>query len=171
MRRVPIGYDDFMDLRENDLYYVDKTGLIREIVSNSNIKVFLFTRPRRFGKSLNMSMIDAFFNLEYRGNTWFEGLDVMSCPECVELMNQNPVISISLKCLNKSDYDTFLADFREMIRGIGEDFSNSMKNEPEIPDVIRNMMYGDMSESSLKTSLKDLSRALYDFHGEKWSSS
>lgn len=63
MRRVPIGYDDFMDLRENDLYYVDKTGLIREIVSNSNIKVFLFTRPRRFGKSLNMSMIDAFFNL------------------------------------------------------------------------------------------------------------
>ena len=167
MRGVPIGNDDFKDIRENDLYYVDKTGLIEEIVSDRNIKVFLFTRPRRFGKTLNMSMVDAFFNLEYKGNSWFNGLRVLSSPECVGMMNQNPVITISLKNLNKSHYDKFLADYREKIRRVSRQYEYLLNEKSGISDIVGRMISGDMSEASMKTSLLDLSEALYRHHGKK----
>ena len=137
MRGVPIGNDNFMDLRDKDLYYVDKTGLIEEIVSNQNIMVFLFTRPRRFGKTLNMSMMDAFFNLKYKGNPWFQGLRVLSSPKCMEMMNQYPVISISLKNLNKSHYDKFLADYRENIRRVSRQYEYLLDERSSISDIVK----------------------------------
>lgn len=60
MKKLPVGIDDFRKIRENDYYYVDKTNLIRDIIDNGS-EVTLFTRPRRFGKTLNMSMLKAFF--------------------------------------------------------------------------------------------------------------
>lgn len=77
MKDLPIGNDDFKKIRRNNGYYVDKSDLIAGILDKRNTEIFLFTRPRRFGKSLNLSMLDAFFNIEYRGNTWFEGLRIM----------------------------------------------------------------------------------------------
>ncbi|MFQ9394539.1 MAG: AAA family ATPase [Lachnospiraceae bacterium] len=63
MKKLPVGIDDFRKIRENDYYYVDKTNLIRDIIDNGS-EVTLFTRPRRFGKTLNMSMLKAFLKLE-----------------------------------------------------------------------------------------------------------
>ena len=63
--KVPKGKDDFKKLRENGYYFVDKSELISDIIQNGS-EVFLFTRPRRFGKSLNLSMLDAFFNIKYK---------------------------------------------------------------------------------------------------------
>ena len=63
-KRIPIGVDDFKEIRDEGYYFVDKSELISDILSERN-KVYLFTRPRRFGKSLNLSMLDAFFNLKY----------------------------------------------------------------------------------------------------------
>ena len=74
MEDVPIGKDDFKDIRENGIYLVDKTRFIGEILSMPGTEVFLFTRPRRFGKSINMSMLDAYLNERYRWNNWFDGL-------------------------------------------------------------------------------------------------
>lgn len=167
MKGVPIGNDDFKDLCDNDWYYVDKSGLIQEIVSNLNVKVFLFTRPRRFGKSLNMSMIDAFFNLKYEGNQWFSGLDVMSCPECVEMMNHYPVTSLTLKGLSKDSYDAFLDDFRERMRRLGRQYEYLLDEESSISDVIGDLIRGNVSEASLKTSILNLSEALSRYHGKK----
>ena len=62
MKKLPVGIDDFRKIRENDYYYVDKTNLIRDIIDNGS-EVTLFTRPRRFGKTLNMSMLKAFFEI------------------------------------------------------------------------------------------------------------
>ena len=76
MKGVPVGNDDFKDVREKNGYYVDKTGLIVDIVAQSSTKAFRFTRPRRFGKSMNLSMLDAFFSIDYAGNKWFDGLRV-----------------------------------------------------------------------------------------------
>ena len=73
---IPIGVDSFREIREDGYYFVDKSELVSDIVEQRS-KVYLFTRPRRFGKTLNLSMIDCFFNLKYEGNTWFDGLKVM----------------------------------------------------------------------------------------------
>lgn len=74
MKQIDLGGMSFAELRENDLYYVDKTGLIKDILDSNRFGVYLFTRPRRFGKTVNLSMLDAFFNTEYKGNKWFDGL-------------------------------------------------------------------------------------------------
>ncbi|WP_400209217.1 AAA family ATPase, partial [Methanomethylophilus alvi] len=101
---IPGGVDDFREIREGGYYFVDKSELVSDIV-NDRSEVFLFTRPRRFGKSLNLSMIDAFFNLEYKGNKWFDGLKVNSHPEVEEHRNAYPVISLCMKDLFVSRRD------------------------------------------------------------------
>jgi len=80
----------------SDAYYVDKTLLIKDILSSDTTGVYLFTRPRRFGKTTNLSMLDAFFNIEYKGNTWFDGLEISKYPEYEKFKNAFPVIHIDL---------------------------------------------------------------------------
>lgn len=103
---IPKGVDDFKKFFEDDLYYVDKTDMIRQMIE-SPAEVFLFTRSRRFGKSLNPSMIDAFFNMKYEGNCWFDGLKVSSCTLCDKHKNAYPVIKINFKDMGK-DYNQFI---------------------------------------------------------------
>ena len=104
-KKLPIGIEQFGEIRADDFYYIDKTGLIRELLNNWG-KVNLFTRPRRFGKSLNMSMLKAFFELGC-DRSLFEGLDIMQDPGlCDAWMGKYPVISISLKSVNGNNYDT-----------------------------------------------------------------
>lgn len=95
-KKLPIGIDGFEKIRSNDFYYIDKTMFIKELLQNWG-EVNLFTRPRRFGKSLNISMLKSFFEI---GNdpTLFEGLKIAEERElCEKYMGKFPVISISLK--------------------------------------------------------------------------
>ena len=126
MRSVPIGNDDFKDLRENDGYYVDKTKLIVDILANGSTKVFLFARPRRFGKTLNMSMLDAFFNIDYKGSSrqWFDGLSVSARGDIMALANDNPVISISMKGLETDSFDRFLRLVKNKIKKLYGPYSD-----------------------------------------------
>lgn len=87
----------FDQLRDEGKYYVDKTLLIDDILRADSRGVFLFTRPRRFGKSTNISMLDAFFNIEHTGNTWFDGLAISGHPEWDCHRNAFPVVLIDLK--------------------------------------------------------------------------
>ena len=104
-KKLPIGIESFEEIRTEDFYYIDKTGLIRNLLRNWG-EVNQFTRPRRFGKSLNMSMLKAFFELGC-DRSQFEGLDVMQDPGlCDAWMGKYPVISISLKSVNGNNYDT-----------------------------------------------------------------
>ena len=73
---MPVGNTDFKEIRETGLYYVDKTMLIDQLVGKSGAKVTLFTRPRRFGKSLNMSMLQHFFDIRENSESLFEGLAI-----------------------------------------------------------------------------------------------
>ena len=103
--KLPVGIDNFEELRTEDFYYVDKTGLIKELLQNWS-KVNLFTRPRRFGKSLNMSMLKCFF--EYGcDSSLFAGLAIARETElCEKYMGKFPVISVSLKDASAGDYRT-----------------------------------------------------------------
>ena len=104
-KKLPIGIESFEKIRTEDFYYIDKTGLIRDLLRNWG-EVNLFTRPRRFGKTLNMNMMKAFFEIGC-GKTLFEGLEIMRDTDlCDAYMGQYPVISVSLKSVNGNDYDT-----------------------------------------------------------------
>ena len=104
-KRLPIGMESFQEIRTEGCYYVDKTGLIRDLLYKCG-KVNLFTRPRRFGKSLNMSMFKTFFEIGC-DSTLFEGLEIAEEQElCEQYMGQFPVVSISLKGVNGGDYAT-----------------------------------------------------------------
>ena len=94
--KLPVGIENFEEIRTKGFYYVDKTGMIEDLIQNRS-EVNLFTRPRRFGKSLNMSMMKAFF--EIGGSpALFKGLKISEKKElCEKYMGQFPVISISLK--------------------------------------------------------------------------
>ena len=95
-RKLPIGIENFEQIIKDDFYYVDKTGLISELLRNWGM-VNLFTRPRRFGKSLNMSMLEHFFSVE-GDKSIFDGLKISKDKKlCEEYMGKFPVIFISLK--------------------------------------------------------------------------
>ena len=76
MKQIDAGGLSFRENRRRNKYYVDKTLLIKDILESNDSGVFLFTRPRRFGKTTNLTMMDAFFNIDYKGNDWFDGLAI-----------------------------------------------------------------------------------------------
>lgn len=102
-KMLPVGVDSFEKIRSQGLYYVDKTAMIRDLLCNRG-EVNLFTRPRRFGKSLNMSMLKSFFEMG-SDSSLFDGLEITKEKElCEEYMGRSPVISVSLKGVNGIDY-------------------------------------------------------------------
>ena len=95
-KKLPVGIEDFEEIRKEGFYYIDKTGLIRDLLNNWG-KVNLFTRPRRFGKTLNMSMLKNFFEIG-ADETLFDGLTISEeTALCEEYLGRFPVIFISLK--------------------------------------------------------------------------
>ena len=104
--KVGVGKSDFAELRESGNYYVDKTELIFELINDTDNKVTLFTRPRRFGKTLMMSMLENFFNILKNSESLFAGLDIKDHYEfCRKWMNQYPVLFISLKAAQADTFD------------------------------------------------------------------
>ncbi len=123
MKKIGIGYEDYREFIDQDLYYVDKTLLVRDILEKGG-KVTLLTRPRRFGKTLGLSMLRTFFELEYdrSGNIidkrrFFEGMAIMrEDPKILSRMGEYPVIKLSLKSAKQPDFETaFLVLRREII--------------------------------------------------------
>lgn len=114
MNKLPIGIDNFEKIRKNDFYYVDKTGLIKDLLNNWG-EVNVFTRPRRFGKTLNMSMLKNFFETG-SDKTLFDGLQISKEKElCKKYMGKFPVISISLKGFDGLSFDEAVAALSEII--------------------------------------------------------
>lgn len=102
-KKLPIGIEDFREFKSDNFYYVDKTGFISELMQIRG-KVNLFTRPRRFGKSLNMNMLKTFFEIGADAS-FFEGLRIAEDKEiCERYMGKYPVISISLKDIDGPDF-------------------------------------------------------------------
>lgn len=165
-RKLPIGIDDFEKLRKNDFYFIDKTGLIKDLLDNWG-EVTLFARPRRFGKSLNMSMLQCFFSIDSDPSA-FKGLKIMNEEAlCEKYMGQYPVISISLKGINGQTYETA---FKMAIRVINEAASRveylleSTRLSENDKNSFRELLKRDMDETALFGSLRELSRLLEKHH-------
>lgn len=174
-KRIPIGFEDFKEIRENNLYFVDKTQMIQEILDGS--KVTLLTRPRRFGKTLNLSMIRRFFEDERTpegekidNRSIFEGLAIMDAGEkYLAYMGQYPVISLSLKSGKQDNYDL---SYTMLKRQIVSEFSRHRYVLRGEMDAVQREKYqailGESKEPALYIdALRFLSECLYHYHGKE----
>ena len=167
---VPIGIEDFEELRTDGFYYVDKTGLIVDLLKRRS-KVTLITRPRRFGKTLNMSMLKSFFSMD-GDKSIFDGLKIAEEKRlCEEYMGKYPVISVSLKGINASGYDTAAAMAVSLVREAAQRHEDALLNSTILSasdkkDFDRLLDY-EMPEQTLFGSLKTLSRLLEKHYGQK----
>lgn len=164
---LPIGVSDFKEIVENNYYYIDKTKLIEDIL-HYRAKVNLFTRPRRFGKTLNMSMIKYFFDIENKeeNRKLFEGLSV-SESEHMQEQGQYPVIYISFRNMEEVSWENCLSQIRDLIRNIYIEFKYIRKKLDEFDLMDFNNICFNNENSNWKGSLKALTKYLYEYYGKK----
>ena len=164
---LPIGVSDFKEIVENNYYYIDKTKLIEDIL-HYRAKVNLFTRPRRFGKTLNMSMIKYFFDIEnIEGNRkLFEGLSI-SESEHMQEQGQYPVIYISFRNMEEVSWENCLSQIKDLIRNIYIEFRYIRKKLDEFDLMDFNNICFNNENSNWKGSLKALTKYLYEYYGKK----
>ena len=166
-KKLPIGLSDFKEIIEYDYYYFDKTKFIENILEDRS-KVKLFTRPRRFGKTLNMSMLKYFFDVKNKDENkkLFEGLNI-SKSEYFNKQGEFPVISISFKDYNEKNWKS---GFRE-VKGIIERLYTKYKFLTEKMDEIEiekfNSVRRTLDLADWKNSLLNLSKYLYEYYGKK----
>ncbi len=168
-KKLPIGIENFEKLRSDDFYYIDKTGLIRDLLNNWG-EVNLFTRPRRFGKTLNMSMLEHFFSLK-GDKRIFDGLDISKeTALCGEYMGKYPVVSISLKGIDAINYETaFRMGARAVRRAAGEVQylleSDALSESDKLE--YQSLLDSGMDEATFCDSLRILSEMLEKHHNSK----
>jgi len=164
---LPIGVSDFKEIIENNYYYIDKTKLIEDILYY-RAKVNLFTRPRRFGKTLNMSMIKYFFDIENReeNRQLFNGLSI-SESEHMQEQGQYPVIYISFRNMEEVSWENCLSQIRDLIRNIYIEFNYIRKKLDEFDLMDFNNICFNNENSNWKGSLKALTKYLYEYYGKK----
>ena len=168
-KKLPIGIENFEKLRSDDFYYIDKTGLIRDLLNNWG-EVNLFTRPRRFGKTLNMSMLEHFFSLK-GDKRIFDGLAISKeTALCEEYMGKYPVVSISLKGIDAINYETaFRMGARAVRRAAGEVQylleSDALSESDKLE--YQSLLDSGMDEATFCDSLRILSEMLEKHHNSK----
>ena len=174
LKRLPVGMDDFKEIRKSEFYYIDKTKLIEQVLENWS-KVNLFTRPRRFGKTLNMSMLKCFFEIG-TDTTFFDGLYISKNQAlCEEYMGKYPVVLLSLKSVEGLTFEEARASLCELIAGEVRRFKFLEKSD-RLDDDEKNAYHDlifiqNLKEAilgtKLKFSLKKISELLYKHYGQK----
>ena len=174
LKRLPVGMDDFKEIRKSEFYYIDKTKLIEQVLENWS-KVNLFTRPRRFGKTLNMSMLKCFFEIG-TDTTFFDGLYISKNQAlCEEYMGKYPVVFLSLKSVEGLTFEEARASLCELIAGEVRRFKFLEKSD-RLDDDEKNAYHDlifiqNLKETilgtKLKFSLKKISELLYKHYGQK----
>ena len=170
-KQTSTGGLPFQEMISEDMYYVDKTLLIEDILKTDRRGVFLYTRPRRFGKTTNITMLDAYFNLKYTDNTWFDGLEISEHHEFDSYRNAFPVIYLSMKDLlpveGNCDYRYFMERVSKTLRDAFIDFRYLMDSEKvDASDkrLLESVINMTASEPILVDSVKDLCRMLKAHH-------
>ncbi len=168
-KRLPVGVENFEQIINDNYYYVDKTGLISELLRNGGM-VNLFTRPRRFGKTLNMSMLKHFFSIE-RDQSIFDGLEISKDTKlCEEYMGKYPVISISLKGINAAAYEDafdFAVQIMKNVAGKMQFLLESGNLSDFDKSEYKKLLDSGMSKAVFCSGLKTLSELLEKHYGTK----
>ena len=167
-KKLPIGISDFKKIIDGNYYYFDKTELIKSIIGEPG-EVKLFTRPRRFGKTLNMSMIKYFFDIENKdGNKkLFENLKI-SENEYFEKQGTAPVISISFRNYDESSWGNGFEMIKNTISDLYDEFEFVKENlSARKKEKYDSILFNRATEATWKLSLLDLTKYLYEYYGQK----
>ena len=157
LKKLPIGIENFEEMRREDFYYVDKSHVIEQLLTQWG-KVNLFTRPRRFGKSLNMSMLQSFFEIG-KDKTLFDGLRISDNQElCEKYQGKFPVVSVSLKGINGATY--------EEARRLSV-LSDSTELDETDHELLTQLKKKEMTNDSLVYSIRELTELLEKHYGSK----
>ena len=169
--KIPVGKENFEEIRREHSYYVDKTNLIYDLVNGTDNKVTLFTRPRRFGKTLMMSMLESFFSIQ-KGNSRdvFEGLAIMKHDGfCQEWMNQYPVLFVTLKGIEGLSfveaYTTLQVKLSDLCKA-NENLLDCDTVNGDDKQLFREMMAQASSLANIKDSLKTITRMMHAAYGK-----
>ena len=169
LKKLPIGIENFEKLRQEDFYYIDKTRLIEQLLTRWG-EVNLFTRPRRFGKSLNMSMLQSFFEIG-KDKTLFDGLRISDNQElCEKYQGKFPVVSVSLKGINGATYEEAR---RFLIKTINEEarrlsvLSDSTELDETDHELLTQLKKKEMTNDSLVYSIRELTELLEKHYDRK----
>lgn len=169
--KIPVGISDFEKIRKNQYYFVDKSGLIEELLNTESNEVTLITRPRRFGKTLGMSMLASFFDIRRDSRELFQGLKISQKEElCQKWMNQYPVLFLTFKDVDGLDFQSA----KEMLRIQIADRCNEYlylissekvnENDKAIFRQLADVVKGDVSDAMLKTGIALIMRMLKDYY-------
>ena len=168
MKLIPTGIESFKTIIDKNAYYVDKTNLIGDVL---NEQVVLYTRPRRFGKTLNMSMLYYFFSIKEKENAYlFDGLNISKNKEALKHQNKYPTIFISLKEMKVSSMDDQLLKFSSIIARLLDQFEDILDNDifNEREKILLNKYHmNTASKNELSESLLNISICLEKYYHQK----
>ena len=168
LKGLPIGVEDFKKIRETDCYYIDKTKLIEDLLIDKT-EVKLFCRPRRFGKTLNMSMLRYFFDVKNReeNRKLFNGLYIEKSPMISE-QGKYPVIFLSMKGISSSNFEDALDKIMDKIISVYEDYSYILdKLDERSRKRYDAILDGNINRAQLESSLLFLTKLLYKYYNQK----
>ncbi|MDO5416101.1 MAG: AAA family ATPase [Lachnospiraceae bacterium] len=167
--KFPLGYDDFSRIREENFYYVDKTGFIRELLSKT-FQANLITRPRRFGKTLTLSMLKDFFDISRDSRQHFEGLKISEETElCREWMNQWPTLFLTLKSVEGNDFGTAFERLKILVANLCKTVAfleNSQKADADDRILFKALKGQKADSANLTDSLLLLTRMMNAHYGK-----
>ena len=168
MKLLPTGIENFKTMIDKSAYYVDKTNFIKDVL---NEQVVLYTRPRRFGKTLNMSMLYYFFSIKEKENSYlFDGLNISKNKDALKHQNKYPTIFISLKEMKSLTFDAQISSFSNVIYELLEKNLEILSSD-QLSDTTRdilNKLHNRLSSiEDLKISLRVITNALYTYYQQK----
>ncbi len=171
---LPIGYDNFRKIIENKLDFVDKSLLIKDFIDDKSTEVALIIRPRRFGKTLNLSMLHHFFATEVHGKPTkelFSGLKIMQQgQQYLQHQGKYPVVALSFKDVKDGEFETGYANLCNLLSRTYEEhilLLDSHKVTSQRKKIFEAVLKGEADKSQIKSSLLDLTNCLYQHYGEK----
>ena len=168
MKLLPTGIENFKTMIDKSAYYVDKTNFIENVLSE---QVVLYTRPRRFGKTLNMSMLYYFFSIKEKENAYlFDGLNISKNKDALKHQNKYPTIFISLKEMKSLTFDAQISSFSNVIYELLEknlEILSSDQLSDTTKDILNKLHNRSSSVEDLKISLRVITNALYTYYQQK----
>lgn len=168
MKLLPTGIENFKMMIDKSAYYVDKTNFIEDVL---NEQVVLYTRPRRFGKTLNMSMLYYFFSIKEKENSYlFDGLNISKNKDALKHQNKYPTIFISLKEMKNLTFDAQISSFSNVIYELLEknlEILSSDQLSDTTKDILNKLHNRSSSVEDLKISLRVITNALYTYYQQK----
>ena len=168
---IPVGISDFKEIRKNGYYYVDKTFLIKELLKTTATKVTLITRPRRFGKTMAMSMLADYFDIKENSQDLFEGLEISKETDlCKKWMNQWPVVFLSLKDIDGLNFEDAYERLVVQISNLYKNYTYLLEYDKIDPDdrrIFLDLKAGKAEKAQVFQALRTLMRMLQIYHQKK----